>query len=211
MNPAELPVFPLNSPLLPGCRMPLQIFEKRYLDMVSHCLRTQGSFVVALLRPGSEQHEVISADSSVDGKAIPFYTLGTEARIVDFGQRDNGLLAITIEGQQRMQLQQIHQTKDSLWKATALPAPEQPDSHGGSMDEWRDLLQHLLGLGGLEAIREHLDLESDVQVTNYLVMLLPLPAAVKQDLLQTGSLSVRRNKLASVLALLGAPASPSSQ
>ena len=63
MNPSELPVFPLNSPLLPACKMPLQIFEKRYLDMVSQCLRTQTPFVVALLQPGAERHEVITPET----------------------------------------------------------------------------------------------------------------------------------------------------
>ena len=47
-----IPVFPLNTPLLPGCKMPLQIFEQRYLDMVSSCMKAGTGFVVALLEPG---------------------------------------------------------------------------------------------------------------------------------------------------------------
>ena len=38
MNTEELPLFPLSAVLLPGGRLPLQIFEPRYLDLVSHCM-----------------------------------------------------------------------------------------------------------------------------------------------------------------------------
>jgi hypothetical protein len=208
MNPSELPVFPLNSPLLPACQMPLQIFEKRYLDMVSHCLRTQMPFVVALLQPGAERHEVITPDLTADGKTIPFYPLGTAARIVDFEQRDNGLLGITIAGEQRMELRDIHQNSNGLWKASATPRPEQPDTAAEDMEEWRDLLEQLLGFSGLEAMRAAADLESPEQITNYLIMLLPLPAPVKQELIATDQPAERRAKLANVLALLATPASP---
>ena len=39
----ELPLFPLNTVLFPGGALPLRIFETRYLDMVSACLRTEKS------------------------------------------------------------------------------------------------------------------------------------------------------------------------
>lgn len=208
MSTSTLPVFPLNSPLLPACQMPLQIFEKRYLDMVSHCLRTQSPFVVALLRPGSEHHEVITQDLTADGKTIPFYPLGTAARIVDFEQRDNGLLGITIAGEQRMALHDIYQDNSGLWHASVTPQPDQPDDSVEDMEEWRDLLEQLLGFSGLEAMRAAADLESPEQITNYLIMLLPLPAPVKQELIATDQPAERRAKLANMLALLATPERP---
>ena len=33
-----LPLFPLNTVLFPGCMLDLQVFEARYLDMVSRCM-----------------------------------------------------------------------------------------------------------------------------------------------------------------------------
>ncbi len=200
-----LPVFPLNAPLLPGCKMPLQIFEQRYLDMVSRCMRTGEEFCVALLQPGSERHEVIRPDLPQPVDTLPFYTVATTARIVDFGQRDNGLLAITIQGGQRVTLDNVHQTKSGLWMAGAQARAEQADLNIDHLEEWQELLQRLLDMSGLSALGIQGNAQSDESLINYLVTLLPLPAAVKQDLLETDSHALRWEKLEHALALIGAP------
>ena len=42
----SLPLFPLNTVLFPGCILDLQIFEARYLDMISSCMKQGGGFGV---------------------------------------------------------------------------------------------------------------------------------------------------------------------
>ena len=196
-----LPVFPLNVLLLPGCKMPLQIFEKRYLDMVSRCMRTSSGFCVALLRPGSERHEVIRPEQG-PATGLPFYPLGTEARIVDFGQQENGLLSITVQGGRRLTLTDMHQQSDGLWLARAEPRPEQADLDITDGKEWRALLARLLDMTGLNTLGIEADILGSEQLMNYLITLLPLPAAVKQDLLETDSHSARWQQLAGAIALL---------
>ncbi len=49
-----LPLFPLNTVLFPGGPLRLRIFEPRYLDMISRCMRENGSFGVALITEGRE-------------------------------------------------------------------------------------------------------------------------------------------------------------
>lgn len=197
-----LPVFPLNALLLPDCKMPLQIFEKRYLDMVSHCMRTNTGFCVALLRPGSERHEVNRPKQKPAGTGLPFYPLGTEARIVDFGQRENGLLSITILGGQRLMLTDVRQADDGLWMASAEPRPEQADLNITDRGEWTTLLTQLLEMTGLRTLGIDAGVQSSEQLMNYLIMLLPLPAEVKQDLLDTDSHAARWEKLSGAIALL---------
>ena len=46
----KLPLFPLDTVLFPGCTLDLQIFEARYLDMVSSCLKAGHGFGVAPAR-----------------------------------------------------------------------------------------------------------------------------------------------------------------
>ena len=48
----NVPLFPLNSVVLPGGRIPLQLFEPRYIDMLTRCLKEDRGFVVVLLRDG---------------------------------------------------------------------------------------------------------------------------------------------------------------
>ena len=50
----KLPLFPLNAVLFPGCRLDLQIFEARYLDMISRCMKQGTGFGVVTIGEGRE-------------------------------------------------------------------------------------------------------------------------------------------------------------
>lgn len=82
---------------MPGGLLPLRIFEPRYLDMVRDCLRAQTGFGVCLVREGTE----------VGRAAIP-YPYGTQVKIVDWDQGSNGLLQITVEGEQKFRIVDTH-------------------------------------------------------------------------------------------------------
>ncbi len=51
---AEIPLFPLPMVLFPGGKLPLQIFEPRYLDMVKNCMREEIGFGVILIEEGQQ-------------------------------------------------------------------------------------------------------------------------------------------------------------
>jgi ATP-dependent Lon protease len=53
MQPARIPLFPLDIVLFPGQAMPLHIFEPRYREMTRHCLETLSAFGIVLAREGS--------------------------------------------------------------------------------------------------------------------------------------------------------------
>ncbi|MEE9142099.1 MAG: LON peptidase substrate-binding domain-containing protein, partial [Gammaproteobacteria bacterium] len=57
MNEPVIPLFPLKTVLYPEGTLPLRVFEPRYLDMVSHCLRTETEFGVLAIYGGSETSE----------------------------------------------------------------------------------------------------------------------------------------------------------
>ena len=89
----RLPLFPLHTVLFPGGLLPLKIFEARYIDLVSHCLREQSPFGVCLIRHGTEA-----------GAMTEFFPSGTSARIVDWEQRADGLLGIKAQGERRFRV-----------------------------------------------------------------------------------------------------------
>ncbi len=99
----NVPLFPLNSIILPGGRIPLQLFEPRYIDMLTRCLKEDRGFVVVLLREGGETEARAS-----------FYDIGTYVRIIDFQQLDNGLLGITVEGDCKVSVVRSWQQEDGL-------------------------------------------------------------------------------------------------
>jgi len=113
------PLFPLNTVLFPGCILDLQIFEARYLDMVSACMRRGQGFGVVTLLDGQEVGEA----------ARRFSALGCEALIRDFQQRPNGLLGIRVEGGRRFRVGEVGVQPDQLtlaevtWLGEAEDAP----------------------------------------------------------------------------------------
>ena len=91
--PLDLPLFPLHTVLFPGGPLPLRIFEPRYLDMVSRCLREDRGIGVVLIREGSET-----------GPAPEVHDLGTLGRIHYWNRRDDGLLGVTLVGGRRFRI-----------------------------------------------------------------------------------------------------------
>jgi hypothetical protein len=86
----QLPLFPLTTILFPGGRLPLKIFEQRYLDLIKHCLADNMTFGLCGIREGHE----------VGDPAVP-YEVGTEVRIVEWDMPQPGIFHIVVEGMQR--------------------------------------------------------------------------------------------------------------
>ena len=88
---AEIPLFPLQTVLFPGGPLPLRIFETRYVDMISRCMKQDMAFGVCLIRAGTE-----TATESI-------YEIGTTAKITDWNSDTDGLLNIFCFGESRFQ------------------------------------------------------------------------------------------------------------
>jgi Lon protease-like protein len=88
-----LRLFPLQSVLFPGMRMPLHIFEDRYKTMVRECIEEDAPFGVLLIRVGAE----------VGGAAVP-YGVGTTARVSQVEYLDDGRMNIFTMGERRFRI-----------------------------------------------------------------------------------------------------------
>ncbi len=83
MRPDRIPLFPLNVVLLPGADLPLHIFEPRYLEMVSRCLKEKSEFGVLLAvskgvtRVGCTA-EIIEVVKRHDDNTLDILTIGRE-------------------------------------------------------------------------------------------------------------------------------------
>lgn len=111
----QLHLFPLNTVLFPSGVLELKIFEPRYLDLVSHCLREESGFGVCLIREGQEV-----------GAVTRVADIGTEAAIVDWDQRSDGLLGITVTGQRRIAIRDTHTEASGLLTGEIRRLPEPP-------------------------------------------------------------------------------------
>jgi len=111
--PDELSLFPLQAVLFPGGLLGLTIFEARYLDLVTECLREQRSFGVVALRSGDEVRR--------PDRAVSFEAIGTLAEITTMDSHRQGILQVSCRGTSRFRVLASHQRADGLWLAQTEP------------------------------------------------------------------------------------------
>ncbi|WP_328189407.1 LON peptidase substrate-binding domain-containing protein [Marinobacter sp. OP 3.4] len=185
----HVPLFPLSTTVLPGGRLPLQLFEPRYLDMLATCLREQRGFVVLLLREGNEA-----------GADAVFYDIGTYVKIVDFQQLDNGLLGITVEGQWKVAVHRSWQAPDGLNLGHAERLPDEPeDALPTGRSELASVLRALLRHPVVNRLELEVDFSSAREVGWRLIELLPLDGQEKQRLLEYQDPLDRLDRLSDLL------------
>ncbi len=169
----ELPLFPLNAVLFPGGPLPLRIFEPRYLDMVSRCLREQSGFAVVLLGEGEEANAATS-----------FAATGTEAQIVDFDRLEGGLLGISCVGRERVRVVEAWREADGLNRGRVLDIAADPVVPVPPDLAWlTDVVKQVLPEA--EDSYRHVEPRDDAAwIANRLAELLPLTLADRQSLLE---------------------------
>ncbi|MBT8098515.1 MAG: LON peptidase substrate-binding domain-containing protein [Gammaproteobacteria bacterium] len=171
----QVPLFPLKAVLFPGGPLPLRIFESRYTDMVSRCLKENTPFGVLLISDGSET-----------GPATT-HRIGTLARIVDWYQGSDGLLGITAIGEQRFQLVSSFRADDGLNIGVVELLPFEPQIP--LPEKYAEMSEILSGvLDDLGRLYESLDRKLDDAgwVTSRFVEILPFDLEKKQRCLEEG-------------------------
>jgi hypothetical protein len=188
---SELPLFPLQTVLLPEGRLGLRIFEPRYVDMVARCLRGANRFGVVAIREGAEV-----------GPATT-YGYGTSAEIVDWQQEPGGLLGVLAVGREPFRLLEARREPDGLYVGSVEWLPEPPRL---------PLAPAFAPLAsGLRRLIEPLAMYRDAKlafddaawVGGRLIELLPLDLALKQSLLELPNVEQRLERLAAALERRG--------
>ena len=183
------PLFPLNTVLFPGCLLDLQIFEARYLDMVSACMRRGEGFGVVGILDGEEV-----------GAAAGHAQVGCEALIRDFQQRPNGLLGIRVEGGRRFRVEQTSVQADQLVLADVVWLDDPADEP--VLDEHVDLAALLAALAEhplVAGLAMGSAADSQQVLANRLAYLLPFSIQQKVDLLEQDSPLVRLDCIQALL------------
>ena len=190
----EVPLFPLNTVLFPGGRLPLRIFEQRYMDMAKACLRDGTAFGICLIREGRE----------VGSPALPV-EVGCLARIAAWDMPQLGLLHVTALGERRFRILERRVQSDGLARASIELLEDDTDAaipHGcrGCVK----LLERVVAQQSA-LFEPPYRLDSASWVSSRLAEMLPLPLPAKQELLE---LDDARARLERLNALLRPPEEP---
>lgn len=177
----DIALFPLRVVLFPGSKLDLQIFERRYVDLVSHCMRNDEGFGVCLLREGEEVIREASKQT--------IHRTGTYGKIVDWDQLENGLLGITVEGQTKFRIHDCWQADTGVLEANvefsnadtlqqdAVPLSEE-------FAALVDLLQNLESHPMVEQKNIQVDYDNLWELGWRLGELIPVDMEQRQDLLE---------------------------
>jgi Lon protease-like protein len=146
---SRLPLFVLNTVLLPGMPLPLYIFEERYKLMINDCLRQQSPFGV-VMPAGRDPH--------APGRVFP-ESIGCTAQIAQARRLEGGRMEILVVGQDRFHIKELHEDRPYL-TATAELRPLLPASPE-KLKEGENKLRPLLARY-LQVMAEASDVDLDI-------------------------------------------------
>jgi len=200
--PQVVPLFPLPGVLLlPGGRLPLNIFEPRYLAMVRDALA--GERAIGMIQPREEAEDV---------GAAKVYETGCLGRITAFSETDDGRYLITLTGLIRFDVVRELPLMEGYRRVTAGYGRFRGDLEDGAKDTAgaagvfdRERLLETLGFyfeahgieGDWKAIKE----TSDAALVTSLAMLCPFAAPEKQALLEAMSLPERASAMTAIMEM----------
>ncbi len=211
--PRVVPIFPLPGVLLlPGGRLPLNIFEPRYLAMVRDALA--GDRAIGMIQPREE---------AADVGAATVYETGCLGRITAFSETDDGRFLITLTGLIRFDVARELPPMAGYRRVTAgydrfrcdlEDGPEDDAADGaegadgadgaeGAIDRARllETLGFYFEAQGIEGDWKAIEETGDAALVTALAMLCPFAAPEKQALLEAMSLPERASAMTAIMEM----------
>ena len=195
--PPTIPIFPLDGALLlPRMRLPLNIFEPRYLEMVRDAL--SGDRVIGMIQPRDPATYERAQKAEI-------YSIGCLGRITDWRETGDGRYLIALEGMSRFRVlreldaptgyRQVDVSYDEF-PEDGTPAKEMPAIRQALL---RNLKIYLERIGADVEWRE-IETTPDEQLINSAAMMCPFPGIEKQALLEAPTLEERAQVLGTLMA-----------
>ena len=204
--PPEIAVFPLTGALLLPCgRLPLNVFEKRYLAMTLDSLAAGRVFGMIQPRPGAPAGET--------GPGL--FRTGCLGRMSSFAETEDGRILITLTGVCRFNVMEELPMRRGYRRVRADYAPFRGDLDLSERPSRLDraalmgALRPFFRARGIEANWDAVEQTSDAMLVLTLAMVCPFDPLEKQALLEAGPPEERASMLVALLQM-GAQAGPQS-
>ncbi|MBC6407945.1 MAG: LON peptidase substrate-binding domain-containing protein [Rhodobacteraceae bacterium] len=189
--PHSLPVFPLpGALLLPRARLPLQIFEPRYVTMLEDVLKTPAR-LIGMVQPQTK------------GKAL--HGIGCAGRVAQFSETEDGRYMILLLGVSRYRLQEEIEGSLPYRRFRVSWSEFAPDRGSAEHDpdfqraDFLQLLARYFDAKGVRSDWDTLKQAEDEFLINSLAMVLEFKPEDKQALLEAPTLAERRKTLRALM------------
>jgi len=192
--PEIIPVFPLsNFIFFPKTTVPLNIFEKRYLEMIDDAMK--GDRIIGMIQP---------KESNQNSPLL--YNIGCAGKITSFNETDDRRYLIVITGISRFKISQEIKTENLYRKCKVDYSNFKSDLCDTKKEiKFSDLelifknLKSLFDKQGYLINWKELEKQSLDETINTLSMASPFSLEEKQILLETTNLDERKKKLEEIL------------
>ncbi|MGI4800015.1 MAG: LON peptidase substrate-binding domain-containing protein [Janthinobacterium lividum] len=213
--PTEIPVFPLGGALLlPRGRLPLNLFEPRYLTLLEDVLA--GDRLFGMIQPSdaaaaeADEDEPATRRSRqiIDDTPPALFGVGCLGRLVSFNEREDGTASIVLAGIARFRLRAEFDGGQPYRRLAVSYAGFEHDlDEVGEVAFDREPLLAALRVyfthRGFDARWEAIEQMDDETLLTTLSMICPFPPAEKQALLEAPDLSARASTLQALLEMAG--------
>ena len=198
--PPVIPVFPLTGALLlPHTRLPLNIFEPRYLAMVDAAMAS--SRLIGMIQPKTPGDDM--------ARRPALCGVGCVGRIVEYSETDDGRYLITLAGLSRFRVAGEREGDKPFREVAADYSPFAGDLHQEpepqlARDRLLDALKPYLMERGLNTDWETLDQAPVEMLVNALAMICPFDPEEKQALLEAPTAKERAEALLTLIEIANA-------
>ena len=193
--PSVLPIFPLpGALLLPRARLPLNLFEPRYLQMFDDALKTD-TRLIGLVQP----NEVAGRDGN------GLHMIGCAGRITQFSETEDGRYMMTLGGVSRFRvIKEVegfspYRKCEVNWDGFDRDLGDVEQDVIFDRKPFLNQLNKYFEAKGLSADWETLEEAEDELLINSLSMMMDFEPEDKQALLEAPSLSTRRETLVTLI------------
>lgn len=188
--PDTIPVFPLYGVLLlPGGKLPLNIFEPRYIDMVNAAMA--GGRIIGMTQP-------------VFASSLDLQPVGCAGKITEFAETEDGRYLITLHGLCRYKISSEVESGAAYRQMKVNWKPYESDlTLSSTLGLDRDILKRKLGhyfdMEGLSCEWDRIEEATDTQIVTCLSMICPFAPEEKQALLEAETTKKRADLFLSLL------------
>jgi uncharacterized protein len=198
--PEIIPIFPLTGVLLlPRGRLPLNIFEPRYLAMTRDALG--GERLIGMIQP-SDPHE--------GGTNPAVYPVGCAGRITNFSETDDGRYLITLSGVSRFRIRAelplLSGYRRAVPEWSAFGGDLEPAEPGFDRDRLIRKLKTYFTQRQIAADWSLIDKAPAEHLVSSIAMLCPFAPSEKQALLEAADLDTRAELLTALVEMASATA-----
>lgn len=191
--PETVFIFPLNTVLFPGGRLPLRVFEQRYIELTKQCIAQNRPFGVCQIKEGQE----------TGTPAVP-EPVGCLSRIVEWDMPQLGVFQLQTEGVQRFRILSSEVARNGLISATIERLPNE-DSVAPNSALCSEVLKAIIQKVGAEHFPSPHRFDDAAWIGYRLSEILPIDRDTRQRMLQLSDPTERLAQLEQVLNAQGAP------